>query len=447
MQRRVTMFEKGIVAATIAAFVGAMPMSALAAAPAPPVPMAPPVSKKVALFVLPKTKAAAGDAKVLQSVMRTDLGRLVGIRPVSGSGEPPMSLAQLLVPQIETGFRALDKNDGATANDAFEKAYKDVTQFRGPADRRLLARVLKGLGASRIMVGKGTEGDEALDACLNVWPNQQLNEYSWTADLRSAFNDVQSRKAGAQTGSLEVEVDPEGAAIRIDGELKGFAPVTVSGLAPGRHWVEAQLDGYRWSGMFVEVPTDGGSAIHALELEATAAQQVFETQVKALEKGVGKGQVSGAMADLQRTLGADIIIVLSVGTNGQTYAFDGWQRETGDPQRVQNNITDDDKFATNVRAWLASLVRTQPMADDSELPLDSPPQVDISDDIIIDPNDPIFRSAGKKHEESVTGKWWFWAVVGGVTAGLVGGGYALLSGTNQGSGPSGNIVLQVNRLP
>lgn len=443
MQRKVTKFEKAIVATTLAAFVGGMPLGAFAADPIPP---GPGVSKKVALFVLPKTKAAAGDAKVLQSVLRADLGRMVGIRPVSGSGEPPMSLAQLVVPSIETGFKALNESQVPAALDAFEKAYKDVTQYRGPVDRRLLARILKGLGSARIMSNNGEGGDEALDAGLNVWPNQQLSEYSWTADLRAAFNELQGRKAGQAPGSLEIEVDPEGAAIRVDGELKGFAPVTVSDLSAGRHWVEAQLDGYRWSGMFVEVPA-GESAIHALELEPTAAQQVFDAQAKALEKGVPKGAVSGPMADLQRTLGADIIIVLSVGTNGQSYNFDGWQRETGDPQRVSKAIADDQQFSNNVRAWLASLVKTQPMADDSDLPLDSAPAIDLGGDLIIPPDAAFFPGAKKKQEDSVTGKWWFWLIAGGVTAGLVGGGYALLSGADSGSGPTGNIVLNVNRLP
>lgn len=444
MRERVTLFEKGIVAATLAAFVGTMPLTAFGAEPLPPGP--PPTLRKVALFVLPKTKAAAGDAKVLQSVMRTDLSRLVGVRPVSGSGEPPMALSQLVIPQVETGFRALDKNDGAGALEAFEKAYRDTTQYRGPVDRRLLARVLKGLGAARIIQGQGQDGDEVLDTCLNVWPNQQLSEYGWTADLRAAFNDLQGRKSGQQNGSLEIEVDPEGAAIRVDGELKGFAPVTVGDLPPGRHWVEAQLDGYRWSGMFVEVPA-GESAIHALELETTAAQQVFDASMRALEKGAAKGQVAGPMADLQRTLGADAIIVLVVGTNGRSYSFDGWQRETGEPQRVQTTVADDDQFAGNVRTWLASLMKTQPMADDSELPLDQPPQVDINGDLIIPPDIDIFPKVKKKKETSVTSEWWFWAVVGGVTAGLVGGGYALLSGTDSGSGPAGNITLQINRLP
>ena len=68
-------------------------------------------------------------------------------------------------------------------------------------------------------------------------------------------------------------------------------------------------------------------------------------------------------------------------------------------------------------------------------------------DLIIDPNDPIFRTNNDDDDDAITGKWWFWAVVGGVTAGLVGGGYALLSASGEGSGPAGQIVLDVGRLP
>lgn len=448
MRRKVSVWEHALVATTIAALVtvGMAPWTTASAAV--PVPPGPPVMKKVALFVMPKTRASTDDAKVLQSVMRAELARMVGVRTVSGSGEPPMALSQLVIPSIETGYRALDARSFAAAQEAFEKAYRDVTTYSGPVDRRLLARILKGLGASRVMNGAGEDGDQALETCLNVWPNQQIGEYGWGLDLRTAFNEVQDRHASASPGGLEIEVEPEGAAVRVDGELKGFAPVEVKQLAAGRHWVEAQLDGYRWSGMFVEVPA-GESAIHAIELETTAARPVFDQAMKQLEKGVARGQVAGPMADLQRTLGADIVLVLVVSQGKNAYVFEGWQREAGDPQKIARSIPDDAQFVAGVRTWLASLVRSQPMAEDSDLPLDQPPGTGISasGDLVINPDDEIFRTKKNQDDDSITGKWWFWTVLGGVTAGLIGGGYALLSGSDTGQGPSGNVVLQVNRLP
>ncbi|MCC6623876.1 MAG: PEGA domain-containing protein [Deltaproteobacteria bacterium] len=447
MRRRTASWsDKLWVATMVAALVTVgLPHGAMAAEPAPP---GPPVMRKIALFVLPKTKTATDDAKVLQSVMRTELQRMVGVRAVSGSGEPPMALGQVVLPSVESGYRALDARSFQAARDAFEKAYRDITSYSGPVDRRLMARVLKGLAASRIMSGAGEDGDVAIDTSLNVWPNQQLGEWGWGLDLRTAFNEVQDRKATTPTGSLEIEVEPPGAAIRVNGELKGFAPVEVKDLPAGRHWVEAQIDGYRWSGLFVEVPA-GESAIHAVELETTAARPVFEQAMKQLEKGVAKGQVAGPMADLQRTLGADMVLVLVVAQGRNAYTFEGWQREAGEPQRVSRTIPDDAKFVAGVREWVATLARTQPMADDSELPLDQPPGVAAigAGDLVINPDDEIFRTGKRKDDDSITSEWWFWAIVGGAAAGLVGGGYALLSGADEGSGPSGTVRLQVNRLP
>jgi len=441
--RKQSTLNRVLASVTAVAFVGLTSGSAVLAAPPPPT-----TSKKVALFVVPKAKASADDAKVLQSVMRAELARMVGIRPVSGSGEAPMSVSQVLVPDIETGFRALDAKTPGPAQEAFEKAYKNVLQFQGPVDRRLLARVLKGLGSARIMNGQVDEGKEALETGLNVWPNQQLGEYGWTLDLRTAFNEVQDDKARSQPGSIEVSVEPAGAAVRVDGQLRGFAPVTVGELPAGKHWVEVQLDGYRWANSFVEVPS-GDSTIHSVELDATGARAVFEAQDKALEKALTKGSAAGPMADLQRTLGADQIIVLVVSAGGNAYAFDGWSRQTGDPVKLNKSIPDNNSFATKVRAWLAEIVGSQPTADDSDLPLDQPPTMGVgaNGDLIIDPNDPIFRTDDNKDDNAITGKWWFWAVVGGVTAGLVGGGYALLSASGEGSGPAGQIRVDVGRLP
>jgi len=448
MHRQASLRDKLLVTATTLSFLTSGVLAPTLARAADPVPPGPPTSRKIALFVLPKTRAAADDAQVLQSVMRAELARMVGVRPVSGSGEPPMSLAQLVVPSVETGYRALDARSFQAAQEAFEKAYRDITTYSGPVDRRLLARVLKGLGAARVMNGQGEEGDEVLATSLNIWPNQSIGEYGWGLDLRTAFNDVQDRKASLAPGSLDIEVEPAGAAVRVDGELKGFAPVEVKELPAGRHWVEAQMDGMRWSGMFVEVPS-GESLLHSVELEPTAAKPVFDQAMKQLEKGAAKGQVAGPMADLQRTLTADTVIVLLVSQGKNAYVFEGWQRDAGEPERVSRSIPDDAQFVDGVRLWLASLARTQPMADDSELPLDQPPGVSVSGggDLVIDPNDEIFRVKKGDDDDSITGEWWFWALVGGVTAGLVGGGYALLSGADEGSGPTGTMVLNVNRLP
>lgn len=409
---------------------------------------APSGPKRVALFVFPKGRNAAGDAQVLQAFMRTELTRLVGVTPVNASGEPPIPVRTLVLPAIERGFQLLNDRNATQAEPVFEKAVKDISQYKGPLDRRLLARALKGLGSAQVMNGDVSAGQETLDAGLNLWPDQQLSEYGWTLDLRTAFNELVNRRTGAESGSVEVDTEPAGATVRVGGTLKGFAPVTVSDLPPGRHWFETSLDGYRWAGMFVDVPA-GESAIHSVELEAVPAQAAFAAAYKSLEKGLPKGQVGAAMAELASLTTADAVVALEVTSTSSGYALSGFVRDGGDPRKVSKTISQDGDMASALRAFLASVLKVEAAADDSDLPLDGPPQASVigDGDLVIDPRDPIFRTGEKKSESSVTSEWWFWTIVGGVTAGLVAGGVVLFGAADEGSGPAGNVVINVNRLP
>lgn len=416
-------------------------------AQAPAVAAGPSQTTRVALFVVPKNKSGAGDAQVLQSFMRAELRRLVNVMPVSGQGEPPAALKSLVLPSIETGFRSLNERNATGAQEAFEKAYRDATQYKGPVDKRLLARILKGLGAAQVMNGL-PEGSETLDTSLNVWPNQQIQDYSWTLDLRTAFNELVNRRSQLSPGSIEIDTEPAGAAVRIDGELKGFAPVEVKDLQAGRHWVEMTLDGYRPSQMFVEVPA-GDAAITSVELDPAPNKGAFDAALKTLERGLGKGQVQGPMAELARVTTADAVVALEVESTPAGYALSGFVRQGGELKKIATVVAQDGSIGENLRKFLAGSLGVQTAADDSELPLDGPPQTTVftEGDIIIDPNDPIFAKKEKKDDESVTGEWWFWAVVGGVTAGLVAGGIVLFGAEDGGSGPAGNVIVNVNRLP
>ncbi len=424
----------------------AIAFSALVTAAPPVVAAAPTKMKRVGLFVFPKTRAAAGDAQVLQAFMRAELRKLVNVVSVAGQAEPPAAVKTLVLPSIETGYRSLNERNAAAALDAFEKAYRDVTQYKGAVDKRLLARVMKGLGCAQVMNGL-PEGSDTLDTALNVWPNQQMQDYGWTLDLRTAFNELVNRRAQLAPGSIEVDTDPPGAAVRIDGELKGFSPVEVRDLTAGKHWIETALDGYRWSAMFVEVPA-GDSAIHSVELEPAPNRGAFEAALRSLDRGIGRGQV-GAMADLARATSADAIVALEVAATSGGYALSGYVRDGGKLERISTTVAQDGSIADNLRRFLANALGVQTAADDSELPLDGPPQTTIftEGDIIIDPNDPIFAEKKKKEEDPVTSEWWFWALVGGVTAGLVVGGIALFGSQDEGSGPAGNLVIDVNNLP
>jgi hypothetical protein len=413
---------------------------------APTASAAPPATeRKVALMVFPKGRFPAAEALLLENLLRAQLDRLVGVRAGGPGGEPERGIEALLAVSLESGFRALNERNGAAALENFERAWNLATAYEGPIAKRTMARVTKGYGAARVMLGEVEAGQQLMESSLNLIPDQQISEYGWTLDLRTAFNEVLERRASGVPGALDIDVLPEGAVVRVDGELKGFAPLQVTDLAPGKHWVETGADGHRWQGMFVEVPA-GDSTIHAVELLPADGAKAILGAKSSIEKGLSRG---AGLDEGQRAMKADAVIALEVSSTQSAYAFSGWVKDGSTaPRRLQVQLPRDGTFVSRVRAFLAESLKAAEKEDDSLLALDGPPQTSVmaAGELVIDPDDPIFKADGGKNQDSITDEWWFWAIVGGVTAGLVAGGVVLFSGSGDGSGPTGRVVLNVNAL-
>jgi hypothetical protein len=402
---------------------------------------------RVALFVFPKARFASAEAALLQGLLRAQLERLVSVRPGGPGGEPAQPLHRQLGDRLERGFRALNDRAGAVALPIFEEAWKVVTAWEGPVPLRLLARAAKGLGVARVMTGDTDRGQELIEQSMNLVADQQLSDYGWTLDLRTAFNEVMESRASAEPGGLEIDVVPEGASVRVNGEFKGLSPLTIEALPPGRHWVEAGADGHRWQGAFVQV-TAGESSIHAIELLPMDNGPAASGAVAALAKAVAR--TPGAqLNDVAAATGADAVIALEVSSSQAGYQFAGWVRDAaGNARKIQAQFPKDGSFVGRVRAFLADTLGTEEAEDDSLTPLDGPPQTSVMSggDMVIDPNDPIFKGQKRAEAPAITDQWWFWLIAGSVTAGLVAGGVVLFSGADEGVGPTGRVVLNVNAV-
>jgi hypothetical protein len=235
--------------------------------------------------------------------------------------------------------------------------------------------------------------------------------------------------------------------VRVNGEFKGFSPLQLDALPPGRHWIEAGADGYRWQGAFVQV-NPGESLMHSVELLPVANEAALTAAIAALSKVVGKA-AGPQLCDLATVTGVDSVIALEVSATNTAYIFAGWLRDgAGATRKLQAQFPRDGSFVGRVRTFLADTLGTQETEDDSLTPLDGPPHTSVmaGGDVVIDPNDPIFKGQRARETESITDTWWFWVIAGSVTAGLVAGGVVLFSGAGDGVGPTGRVVVNVNAV-
>jgi len=405
--------------------------------------------RRVVLLVLPKKKGMDGEAKVLGSLLREELSKLRGVVAVGVNNDPAAPIIRTVGPLVEAGFRALNDRKAEEAGQDFKKAVDLVTTYRGPFDRRLFARALKGLGVANSMNGQTADADQMIVASMNVWPDQQVGEYGWTLDTRTAFRELERQRAEQAQGSIEVTTEPDGAEIHIDGVLKGFTPIDVKNLAAGQHWVEATLDGYARGGTFIDVQPGEGSIAY-LELDAIPDARTFTAALANVARLMRSNQVASPLSNVQRIAVADTVIAVEVDKVQGVFVLEGWSRSgNGDIERQRVSLNEDQQLLDNARNFLAAVLKTDMGTEDDMVALDGPPQSSVmgNGDLFIDPNDPIFKQEEKRKSDPITEKWWFWAIAGGVTAALVVGGVVLFSGGNSGSGPSGNVLVNLHGLP
>ncbi|PIE19444.1 MAG: hypothetical protein CSA66_02340 [Proteobacteria bacterium] len=406
------------------------------------------VAQRAALFVVSKRNSVAGEAKVLQSLMRDELGKLAGIVAVGAYGDSATPIGQTVGPDVEAGFRALNERDGAAAEAAFRKAYDQLSAYRGPFDKRLMARTLKGLAVASVLTGRLPAAEQMVNAALNLWPDQQAAEYGWTLDARTAFRDVERKRIEQPLGSVELTSEPSGAEIRVGGDLKGFTPLTVQGLGPGAHWFEATLDGYARGGTFVDVMPGQGGIAH-IDLDPLRDKGAIEAALRNVQRLIRSTKSAGPLANLQRLTAAHYVIVLQVDKRRGNYQFDGWVRSGSEaPERLNVTFAEDANLVTNLQGLLSTTLQAEVAPGDDVFVLDGPPQASVmdGDSLYIDPNDPIFKEDKRHGSDPITEQWWFWAIAGTAAAALVVGGVYLFSSDDEGSGPAGNVLINLNRL-
>ncbi len=407
--------------------------------------------QRVAVFVFPASSKAAGDAQVLQTLMREEVGRLEGVRNVTGAPDPDVSAATLVGASVEDGFRALNVRDHAGAARIFQGAYDKLVRYTGPQDKRLLARTLKGLGVAKVMAGQIRAGQEMIGASLNLWPEQLAPEYGYTLDVQNAFKETQRQHSEDATGGLAVVTDPPGAEVSVGGKVRGYTPVAVADLDAGLQWVQVSLDGYERLGAFVEIPS-GDNAAQRFTLNGRADADKYQDLIAKAEKSLTKRALADDVTGpLRMMLGADSLIVLSLNPRGNSYELRGWMGGVA-VDTLSTSIARDANFIGNLQAFLAKTLGTGTMPPQANLPLDSPPSASVmatgreEEDLYIDPDDPILKSKKDSEGSSITKKWWFWVIVGGAVAGVTAGAVVLFSGNDSGSGPVGDINVNLNRL-
>jgi len=255
---------------------------------------------------------------------------------------------------------------------------------------------------------------------------------------------------------MDVESMPEGAEVYVDYVFRGFSPLSVQELTIGEHIVTFVADGYEPLAQLVEI-TGGPNEFAMGEMIALDNSEAIikaASDIGPALDGSSAGPRAGAYASL---VGATDLIAIQVGDGGDSFTVGGVYVGNGNVNTINYSISKESDVMAEVEGIFGRVMNTMPPRTLALAPLEPTMAVAATqaitedemaavggEDLLIDPNSPLFRDTERAQGESIVKKWWFWTalIVGlGAVGGLT---YWGVTSGDDGSGGTGTGGLHIN---
>lgn len=416
--------------------------------------------RRLALFVVQKSRKDATAALILKGLLRSTADRLAsaGIERAHTSPVSDPAAIDVVRQQVDAGLKAMNSGKWEEALKAYTEAEIHLARCRGIADRALVARVYKGFGLSLANTGKSDAAEPMLQRALVVYPNQQASEYAYNLESRKLFSKVQRGIQDAPNGSLNIQASVSASEIYVDFEFRGFSPVRVSGLHAGEHLVTVHSEGKRLYSEFVTVKGGADDSVKPV-LAAAVGGSAISSGMSMMERALRRNNAAlDEAASLAAASGATDVVFLMVSDGQSGFDLEGLHWKVGQSTPLKKTLVRDATLVLSAQRLLADALSTEMPVEAQLGPLDSPPvalpgvgdqvvESESGEDFVIDPDSPIFKDTGAKEEDTgIVDKWWFWTALGAVVAvGLgVGLGVGLSQGGDSGPANAGDISITIH---
>ena len=417
--------------------------------------------RRLALFVVPKAKKDETSALVLDGLFRGTADRLAGTgveRAWTSPVEDPAGLETVRT-RVEDGRKALAGSRYDDALKAFQEAEKALEKCFPIADRALVAKLYKGLGLAQLGLKKPEFAKRAIRLSNVLYPGQKPGEYAYNLEARNLFASVLRDMETASNGTLAISSRPvAGAQVYVNYEFRGVSPVNVAGLSEGDHLVTLYAPGYNAFSQVVAVP--GGAQ---LPLDANLVPSTRGKELKAALSDLSGALAKGRPGEVEGQRVADLsvatdVIYLEVSSDAKGFAVNGVHVQGGKGAAIQQTLPKDARLVGDAQNLLEEALKvstpeeaTLPPLECSAMAVPGPTPgpgaigpAPGDEDMMIDPNSPIFRDTGKKPaEKGVWTKWWFWTAAAVVVAGAATGVY-FLSRRGGESGATGDLRITIH---
>lgn len=314
---------------------------------------------------------------------------------------------------ITSGIRAFESLDLENAGAQLEIGVNQLLSYArvlSSEDRAVLDTAVFAYAATMLFEGQSELADAIFVGLALATPDFSPTEGRYPSNVVERFAEIANSVGTRATGTLRVETLPAGAAVYVDGTLRGYAPLDVGGLAEGWHQVTADRIGYYPFGTLGPVRADATSSVE-LELEPSDALAEVEALSPLLSDDLE------AVRALRDRLGVATLAVLRYATP-----------MSGD--KVEGILLEGD--APPLRIGATAIVADPEVASKT----------------ILDAFDRARAAAVKlavapttTKDPEVTEQWWFWAAVGGAVVLAAAAGTAAVVASGSDGPPSNRTVV------
>lgn len=356
---------------------------------------------RVTVLLLPASSLSAKDisrlSRELQSALQTN-ARLE-VRDADSlladfAGEVPRQAVAAATEVAERGFQQLREGQAEAAASSLAEAVDQLSVVLPFIKKELLANAMLGHGIALAQDGRLRVARTALRR-LFVWrPQHQYDVAQFPAEHIPLVEQERAAVEKLARGSLNIETEPPGAQVYVDGRFVGVSPTVALGLTVGDHFVTLKKSGFIRAGGRAEV-SQHEQRSYTQALTRSEKYLLLQQAIAQARTQLGAAKVPTPVADAGRVLFVRQIIFAELRPlpgrllDVRAYLYD--LRSGLRLNQVQLQLASRDQRAV---ATLARLLYANVRYDGTiEAPPEAPPP----------------RRAAKA---PLHRRWWFWTAVG-----------------------------------
>jgi hypothetical protein len=210
---------------------------------------------------------------------------------------------------VERAREAMDDGDFGKATKMLERASK-LLEENGDAvpDLRMLAEIYLQAGVAFFRDGMEDEGDDMLNRAVHLDPERSLDGADYPPIFIKVFDRARYNVLRRPRGRVEVKAQP-GASVLFDGRNLGKAPLVLTDVLPGEHWVRVERPGEAVQVKKVRV---GGGKTLEVEFAGASAEAPAPEASAGVLGAIASNKVApedaDALAKAGKKAGADFVM-------------------------------------------------------------------------------------------------------------------------------------------